>query len=196
MTAFDESGDTPTSTYRPPTANHFSWSDEPRSREQTPEHWFEPLPAEPPTPVPPPRRRRSGLGGAVGLIVVAVLAAVLSSAGTFFVLSSGGWLKQDPGTAAAPTATPAPTAAATSPLVVTADDQVSRAATAVGPAVVTITTTTESTDPFAVPETGVGSGVIYDAAGWIVTNRHVVGTAQTVQVELPDGRKFTGNVYG
>ena len=31
------------------------------------------------------------------------------------------------------------------------------------------------------PETGVGSGVIYDAAGWILTNRHVVltGTARS-----------------
>jgi S1-C subfamily serine protease len=66
----------------------------------------------------------------------------------------------------------------------------------VSPAVVTITTTVQTNDPLAIPDTGVGSGVIYDAAGWIITNHHVVDSAKQVQVVLPDGRKFTGNVYG
>jgi S1-C subfamily serine protease len=47
----------------------------------------------------------------------------------------------------------------------------------------------------------VGSGVIYDASGWILTNRHVVRTADgavasELSVELKDGREFTGTVYG
>jgi S1-C subfamily serine protease len=47
----------------------------------------------------------------------------------------------------------------------------------------------------------VGSGVIYDADGWILTNRHVVLTtdkaiASSLTVELKDGREFTGTVYG
>jgi putative serine protease PepD len=33
--------------------------------------------------------------------------------------------------------------------------------------------------------TGLGSGVIYDAAGHVVTNAHVVGDAETFQVQLP-----------
>ena len=60
-----------------------------------------------------------------------------------------------------------------------------------------------STDVFGgvLPETGVGSGVIYDADGWILTNRHVVLTtekaiASSLTVELKDGREFTGTVYG
>ena len=53
------------------------------------------------------------------------------------------------------------------------------------------------TDPFgAVPTQGVGSGVIYDANGWILTNRHVVADADKLTVELKDGRQFEGTVYG
>jgi len=54
-----------------------------------------------------------------------------------------------------------------------------------------------STDPFgAIPTEGVGSGLIYDADGWIVTNRHVVADAESLTVELKDGRRFDGRVYG
>ena len=37
---------------------------------------------------------------------------------------------------------------------------------------------------------GVGSGVIVDAEGLVLTNNHVVADADTVTVELPDGREF------
>jgi S1-C subfamily serine protease len=43
---------------------------------------------------------------------------------------------------------------------------------------------------------GTGSGVIFDPNGWILTNRHVVEDAETVEVYLPDGREFDGTVYG
>ncbi len=46
------------------------------------------------------------------------------------------------------------------------------------------------------PITGSGSGVILDAAGFIVTNNHVVDGADRVQVGLIDGRKFTAEVIG
>jgi S1-C subfamily serine protease len=63
--------------------------------------------------------------------------------------------------------------------------------------VVTITVeTATATDPLALPDTGIGSGIIYDAAGWILTNRHVVADATTVTVDLNDGRQFQGTVYG
>jgi S1-C subfamily serine protease len=71
------------------------------------------------------------------------------------------------------------------------------AAARTSPAVVKITTEAQSTDPFGTNSSeGVGSGVIYDARGWIVTNRHVVEGAQSLKVELPDGRSFDGTVYG
>ena len=67
----------------------------------------------------------------------------------------------------------------------------------VSPAVVRITTSSNvDTSNGVIPETGVGSGVIYDANGWILTNRHVVEGSDTMQVELLDGRVLTGTVYG
>ena len=42
----------------------------------------------------------------------------------------------------------------------------------------------------------IGSGVIIDPAGYILTNEHVVGDADAIEVILPDGRKFSGRVAG
>jgi len=66
----------------------------------------------------------------------------------------------------------------------------------VRPAVVQITTQELSDDFFVEAEAGVGSGVIYDPAGYILTNNHVVAGAQTLTVALPDGRTFDGKVVG
>lgn len=62
----------------------------------------------------------------------------------------------------------------------------------VAPAVVTIETTTGG----LISGRGTGSGVIYHADGWILTNRHVVENAERVDVTLNDGRAFEGRVYG
>jgi serine protease Do len=40
------------------------------------------------------------------------------------------------------------------------------------------------------PRSGVGSGVIVDGSGLVLTNNHVVEGADEVTVELPDGREF------
>ena len=70
-------------------------------------------------------------------------------------------------------------------------------AAAVSPAVVRITTGGDvDTSTGMIPETGVGSGVIYDGAGWILTNRHVVEGSDSLAVELNDGRVLDGTVYG
>lgn len=45
-------------------------------------------------------------------------------------------------------------------------------------------------------ETGLGSGVIYDPAGLILTAAHVVEGSESVQVRLADGRIFDGRVVG
>jgi S1-C subfamily serine protease len=55
----------------------------------------------------------------------------------------------------------------------------------VGPAVVSIRT-----------EQGLGSGVIYDASGLVLTNDHVVDGAREISVGLADGRRFPGKVLG
>jgi S1-C subfamily serine protease len=62
------------------------------------------------------------------------------------------------------------------------------------PAVVTITTVDPNNGPFGAPATGVGSGMIFDARGWILTNDHVVAGASSLSVALQDGRTFDGRV--
>jgi len=45
-------------------------------------------------------------------------------------------------------------------------------------------------------ESSLGSGVIVDSAGYIVTNNHVVAKADEIKVLLNDKREFTGKVVG
>ena len=74
-----------------------------------------------------------------------------------------------------------------------------QAAKKVNPAVVGITTKVYNRDMFnrkVLVGEGVGSGVIFDKAGYIVTNNHVVGTAKTVIVSLADGQSTEGTVVG
>ena len=43
---------------------------------------------------------------------------------------------------------------------------------------------------------GLGSGVIIDKEGYILTNEHVIHGADRMLVTLPDGREFEGKVTG
>ncbi len=43
---------------------------------------------------------------------------------------------------------------------------------------------------------GLGSGIVFDAQGDVVTNHHVVGSAQQVRVTLADGRQYAASVVG
>ncbi len=43
---------------------------------------------------------------------------------------------------------------------------------------------------------GTGSGFIFEATGWILTNRHVVTGAQKLTVQLQDTRSFDATLYG
>ncbi|MBI2908687.1 MAG: trypsin-like peptidase domain-containing protein [Chloroflexi bacterium] len=69
----------------------------------------------------------------------------------------------------------------------------------VKPAVVQITNEQVQVDlfnrAFRVPA-GVGSGVIYDSRGYVLTNNHVVEGAQRLLVSLPDGQSFEGKLLG
>lgn len=69
----------------------------------------------------------------------------------------------------------------------------------VKPAVVQITSeavqTGPTNQPFTVPQ-GVGSGVIYDSRGYVLTNNHVIEGAQQLLVSLADGSSYTAKVLG
>ena len=66
------------------------------------------------------------------------------------------------------------------------------------PSVVQITTDTVAISLYnrIVPQTGVGSGIILDKAGNILTNNHVIEGADYVTVTLSDGRSYPANLVG
>ena len=138
-----------------------------------------------------PHRRSPGVGT---VVLASLISAVLASGGTFLALDAAGVLDR--------TATPSSvgngsTVGTNQPLKLSESSAIIAAAAKVGPAVVRIVV--EGTDPTVIggviPE-GVGSGVIYDSRGWILTNRHVVTDSTSLVVELKDGREFDGRVYG
>lgn len=70
----------------------------------------------------------------------------------------------------------------------------------VRPAVVQITNlqtvrSQQFNQPFTVPA-GVGSGVIYDNQGHILTNNHVIQGAEQLQVSLPGGESYPAKLIG
>src|ERR687884_1062937 len=46
------------------------------------------------------------------------------------------------------------------------------------------------------PVEGVGSGIIIDEKGYILTNNHVIDDAERLKVTLPDGKVLRGRVVG
>ena len=133
------------------------------------------------------RRRGPGWGG---VVTTAVVVALLASGGTVAGLHYFNYFgeKAQPAASAVPTsvATGATTQIVTS--AGTAPDWES-VTNAVANSVVAITVkTSEGTE--------MGSGVIYDDSGHIITNHHVVGTASQIQVTLADGRIYDAELTG
>lgn len=77
----------------------------------------------------------------------------------------------------------------------TKSGSVTQAVNKVIPSVVSITTTTVQRTSFSRSKKvqGVGSGIIIDSSGYILTNNHVAGMdAKSISVSLYDGREFSG----
>jgi len=136
---------------------------------------------------PPPVRVRRGLG-ALPIIAIAVVAGVVSGALSAVAVSN---LMSDPAGQAAAPASDTPDANPVSDLRIDESSAVISAVDRVTPAVVTIQTTGGLG-----AASGTGSGFIFDASGFILTNRHVVEDSQELLVMLNDGRRFAGTVYG
>jgi 2-alkenal reductase len=120
------------------------------------------------------------------VLAASLVGAVLGGGGTFLALKGSGAF--DAATAA-PAAT-FPTGSGSNVLVTDESSAVVAAVQKVGPAVVMIISEQNS-----IP-TAVGSGVIFDTRGWILTNKHVVSNTGTLVVRLKDQREFKGTVYG
>lgn len=81
------------------------------------------------------------------------------------------------------------------------EEPVVRVVQNVGPATVKIETSAKVVvDQFFFQtleeQQGIGSGVIYRADGYILTNHHVVADADQITVRLQDGRSFTAEIVG
>jgi serine protease Do len=147
-------------------------------------------PAPPPRLDPPvadrdPRPTRQGGRGLAGLLGASLLSAVLASTGTAVVLTG----------AVTPAASPAATS--NSRAVSTSQDteDITAVVAAARKSVLTITADgLTSNGPFAVPSTGVGSGIILTSNGYILTNRHVVENSRILSVSLMDGRELPASV--
>ncbi len=148
--------------------------------------------------VPAPAQTDSRRPGFGMIVTAALLSAALASGGTVLALSQAGAFDRPAPVSSSGGGQPNGNGQPVGGPQVSVDESsaVITAASKVGPSVVKITTSGQ-TDPFSSGSTeGIGSGIIYDAGGWIVTNHHVVTGAQTLKVELKDGRTFDGTVYG
>ena len=205
----DAAAPTPPVSYAPSADRRPAWAatevDAEQAPRPTPERWFEPAHAEPVTGGWIPAATATApadQGGArrdiVGVIVVvSLISALLASAGTYGLLRASGSLDRP---SPAPAAIQTQTVTAAQPVVIDEQSAITTAAARVSPAIVTITSSGAApnpNDPFGqIPATGVGSGVIFDSHGWIITNKHVVAGSSQLQVALQDGRQFSGTIYG
>jgi S1-C subfamily serine protease len=174
-----------------------NWAD-PAPARPTPEHWFESAPTARVQPAPSSKRTN----GAGVVLSASILSAVLASGGTFLALNASGAL--DRPAAPAPSSNAISANAGRQPVMIDESSAIIDVAAKAGPAVVRITSETgagASFDPNSptqgeIPSEGVGSGVIFDPSGWILTNRHVVAGSDQLTVELKDGTTYTGSLYG
>lgn len=153
--------------------------------EQQPGQWQTSPYNRPVQPTPP--RARTGRTVAITLLLAVLFGALLFGAGWEF-----GHGSTSSGTGSSigtlqPSTNPQPTVPALS----NSNLQTVREAVIakVQPAVVQVNVTTARA-------AGIGSGVIIDKRGYIVTNNHVVDGAQTIQVVLNNGAKLNAQLTG
>jgi S1-C subfamily serine protease len=158
--------------------------DQPVVTQGLPSQYAAQPPLYPPDPVvsppsPPKRPRRSG-----AMVLLALVLAVIFGIGLF-----AGWQFAG-GSRSANTASQAATTSSSPSYTVTIPQTQQEAAIAkIEPSVVELKVVTSQGQQ-------IGSGVIIDAQGDIVTNNHVVDGGQTIQVVLSDGRTESAQLIG
>ncbi len=123
-------------------------------------------------------QRRSGLSAR--FVAVQAAAAVAIVVVTVAVMQG-----LTPAAATAQATPNSPVVATTANAATAPAGSVAAVAQQVGPAVVSVRT-----------DQGLGSGVVYDPSGLILTNAHVVAGAQSITIGMVDGRHFAGKVVG
>ncbi|MEA2609955.1 MAG: hypothetical protein QOJ75_2198 [Chloroflexota bacterium] len=154
-------------------------------------------PAPDPSPATPTQQRRGGSRGRLRSIMAAsLLSAVLAAAGTAaLVTGSFGTSNGATNPAGSATAGVVATKTGSTSAAATTQPALTDVVAAVRDSVVTITSEGISSRGLStIPSTGVGSGIVLTANGYILTNRHVVQGSQSLTVELADGRQFTATV--
>jgi serine protease Do len=135
---------------------------------------------------PAATRADSGRDRGIGMVLAAaVLSATLAAGGTVAAIT-----QLVPGAAGiVPSLGAAKTTSATTLQNLDLTEVIAEAQKSV----VTITAngvSAEGFSPFGQTATGIGSGIVISADGYILTNRHVVEGAQTLSVELQDGTTY------
>ena len=146
-----------------------------------------PAPSAPAPTSARPRRAR-GLGTH---LAVSILSATLASTGTAAVLVTT-QLASSPAATGSSNGQAVNTGSAGS-----TDSDITDVVAAARESVVTITAdgmTSSRFSPFQVPTSGVGSGVVLTADGYILTNRHVVEDSQSLTVAFSDGTELPARI--
>jgi S1-C subfamily serine protease len=152
------------------------------------------VPVAPAAPAAPSRTangRRSG--GMAAVFVAAILSAVLAAGGTAALVTGPLAARASNPATGAPGAVTV--AAGSSAAPAASAEALPDVVAAVRDSVVTITEQGFSSRGFSqIPSTGVGSGIVLTADGYILTNKHVVAGSQSLTVELADGEQFPATI--
>ena len=135
-----------------------------------------------PQVAPPPPRKRPGRAGAI--VLLSLMLVLIFGVGLF-----AGWVFTSSKSSTGTTSQAAATASSTTASGTALQTQIEAAIAKVEPAVVEIKVTTAQGEQ-------IGSGVIIDAQGDIVTNNHVVSGEQSIQVVLYNGSTEQGQLVG
>ena len=142
-------------------------------------------PTYPPEPVagpPMPPRKRPGRAGAI--VLLALVLALIFGVGLF-----SGWQFANSKSSTVTPSSAASTATSTSSSSANSETAQEAAIAKIEPSVVELKVTTFQGEQ-------IGSGVIIDANGDIITNNHVVSGAQSIQVVLSNGSTEQGQLIG
>ena len=170
----------------PPAAGP-AWGQVPAEPQGLPPAWGEGGGGSPTTPVwgePPGGPASPGGRGRLARPLVAAVAAVALLAGGYGI----GEVLDRSSASATPAGAGIPTAAISAPIQA-GDEPVAAVAKALLPTVVQLEVETQQGN-------GLGSGVIYDKNGFILTAAHVVEGIDQVTVRLSDGTRLRGEVLG